>query len=147
MLEKNFLKLYLPKKHQRGLELLESTKLFQAFLGPTFPPLPLPQMTFHGGIDARLTLLTHQWPSSHVRNFLSKIKLSKKNIKYVLSLSSTIKKNIQNMSLSQLRKLADDKCFEDICSLLKAFNRKKDLNLFYDIKKNIPKTAQASSLR
>lgn len=132
-------KTLLAKKHQRGLELLESTKLFQAFLGPTFPPLSLPQMTFYGDIDVRLTLLTYQWPSPHTENFLSKINLSKKHIKYILSLSSIVKKNIQNMSLSQLRKLTGDKCFEDICSLLKAFNRKEDLDLLYDIKKTYPK--------
>ena len=136
-------KTLLAKKYQKGLALLESTKLLQAFLGPKFPPLSIPQMTLYGDINVRLTLITYQWPSYHTESFLKKINLSKKTIKYLLSLSSTSRKNIQNMPLSQLRKLVDNNCFEDICFLLKALNRKKDLGLLYNIKKTYPKLPES----
>ena len=132
-------KILLAKNHQRGLALLESTKLFQTFLGPTFSPLSIPQVVLYGDINARLALLTYHWPSNHTENFLKKINLSKKAIRYLLSLSTITRKNIQDMPLTQLRNLVSNNCFEDICDLLKALDRKKDLNFLQDIKDMYPK--------
>ncbi len=132
-------KTLLAKKYQRGLILLESTKLFQTFLGTQFPPLPIPQTTLYGDINVRLILLTYEWPSYHTENFLKKIKLSKKTIKYIFYLSSIVKQDIQNMSLSQLRNLVSNEFFKDICALLKALNKKEDLDLLYKTKEIYPK--------
>ena len=132
-------KTLLAKNHKRGLDLLELTQLLQTFLGPSFSSLTLPQINLYGDINARLATLIYQWPLNDKKAFLEKIKFSKKHINYILSLSSILEKNLQDMSLSQLRKLASNSCFEDICSLLKALDRKKDLNLLKDIKKMYPK--------
>ena len=132
-------KTLLAKNYKRGLALLESTQLFQTFLGPSFPSLPIPQITLKGEINARLALLTHKWPLQHQETFFTKIKISKKHIKYILSLSAITKETLQSMPLSQLRRLAAKNHFEDICSLLKAFDRKKDLILLRTIKEKYPK--------
>ena len=131
-------KTLLAKNHQRGLDLLESTELFQAFLGSQFPYLSIPKTNLYGNINVRLTLLTYQWPLNYTEAFLKKIKLSQKTIKYIFYLSSTAKQDIQNMPLSQLRNLVSGEYFEDICALLKALNRKDDLDLLYKTKEVYP---------
>ena len=132
-------KTLLAKKYQRGLNLLESTKLFQTFLGPNFPSLSIPQIKLHGNINVRLILLTYQWPLNYTEAFLKKIKLSQKVIKYIFSISSIVKQDIQNMPLSQLRTLVSNNFYEDICSLLEALNKKEDLDFLQNIKKTYPK--------
>ena len=132
-------KTLLAKDYQKGLKLLESTKLFQVFVGLEFLYPPLSQVTFYGGINVRLATLTYHWPLDHTESFLKKIKLSNKTIKYILSLSSTVKQDIQSLSLSHLRPLVTHSCFEDICCLLKGLQRKKDIDLLYQIKQKYPK--------
>ena len=132
-------KTLLAKNHRRGLELLELTQLLQTFLGPSFSSLNLPQITLYGDINARLATMIYHWPLNYKEDFLKEIKFSKKHISYILSLSSIIKTNLHEMSLSQLRKLVESSRFEDICALLRALDRKKDLNLLQDTKKMYPK--------
>ncbi len=125
--------------HQKGLELLESTNLFDAFLkGVDLPCLQWPVITLYGSLNARLAAMTYHWPLKYTKVFFKKIKMSDKNIHWILSLSCLVRDGIENKSLADFRQIVADPHFEDICSLLKTFERKDILNKLSQIKQDYP---------
>ena len=131
-------KILLSDHASKGLALLKSTGLFQAFLGPGFPALSLPQICLYGRLEARLATLVHQWPIEDTDQFFKKVKLSKKDRSQILSLSDRARQDMDQLPLADLRQIVGSSDFEDLCSVLKALRKNKALDLLDRIKKMYP---------
>ena len=70
--KEEFFKIIMSDHQQRGFQLLESTHLFQAFLGSEYPALSLPVRPLFGSLEARLVALTDSWPIEHIEHFSKK---------------------------------------------------------------------------